>query len=74
MPSSPSTAMIVSFAKDHCMDSQHVKDHPALAEQIVSKALPLAVPEQLFESSRQNPGFRKDLETYITAYLNGEKF
>ena len=69
-PGSPSTAMIVSFVKDHSMDSQQVKDHPRLASQISSKALPLTMLEQLFESSRQNPIYRKELEAYVTAYLN----
>ena len=69
----PSTAMIVSFAKDHCMDVQQVKDFPHLAGQIVSKALPLTILEQLFESSRQNPVYRKDLEAYVTTYLNNGK-
>lgn len=71
-PSGPSTAMIVSFVKDHRIDSQLVRDNPQLASQISTKALPLTVMEQLFESSRQNPGYRRDLEEYITAYLSSE--
>lgn len=73
-PTGPSTAMIVSFVKDHCMASQQVKDYPKLADQISSKALPLTVLEQLFESSRQNPVYRKELEAYVTAFLtNGRR-
>jgi hypothetical protein len=72
-PDGPSTAMIVSFVKDHCMDSQQVKDYPQLAGQISSKALPLSILEHLFESSRQNPVYRKDLEAYVTAYLTTGK-
>lgn len=72
-PGGPSTAMIISFAKDHCMNSQQVKDYPQLAGQIHSKELPLTILEQLFESSRQNPGYRRDLEAYVTTYLNQAK-
>jgi hypothetical protein len=72
MPAGPAAAMILSFVKDHSISTQHVNDHPQLAGQIHSNALPLQVLEQLFESSRQNPQYRRDLEAYITGYLNTE--
>lgn len=72
-PTGPSIEMILSFAKDHCINSQHVKDHPRLAYLISTKELPLQVMEQLFESSKQNVTFRSGLEDYITVFLNTER-
>ncbi|MGZ3839269.1 MAG: hypothetical protein ACXVMS_16045 [Flavisolibacter sp.] len=66
----PRAEMILSFVKDHRMNSQQVKDHPELANLISSKSLPLQVMENLFEAGRKNPLFEKDLEDYIKAYFN----
>ncbi|HEV7331796.1 MAG TPA: hypothetical protein VGN63_12225 [Flavisolibacter sp.] len=68
-PAGPSTAMIVSFTKYHAINSQQVQDHPQLASQISEKELPLNVLEQLFEASRHNPAFQRDLEDYVVTCL-----
>ena len=69
----PKTEMMLSFVKDHSISSQQVKDHPELAKFISSHALPLHEMEALFEASRQNLLFRKQLENYIETYLNNDK-
>src|SRR5690349_19409274 len=68
-PAGPSTAMILSFVKDRTRNAQQAEAHPRLANLIRSKTLSLKVMEQLFESSRQNPAYQKDLEEYIWAFL-----
>ena len=68
-PAGPSTAMIVSFARYHAINSQQAQDYPQLANQISEKELPLNVLEQLFESSRHNPLFQRDLEDYVVTCL-----
>lgn len=68
-PAGPSTTMIISFVKAHSINSQQAVDHPQLAALISSNSLPLAVMEDLFESSRKNPAFQQGLEGYIKAYL-----
>ena len=65
----PKAEMLLSFVKDHCINSQFVVDHPSLATLISTKSLPLGAMEELFESSRNNQSFRKDLEAYIRSYL-----
>jgi hypothetical protein len=42
-----------------------VKNPPELANRISSGALPLEVMEALFDASRENSLFRKQLEDYI---------
>lgn len=69
-PAGPSTELIVAFVKGHGTRSQHAADQPLQAGQLQAMNLPLTVMEQLFESSQQNPAYRRDLENYITAFLN----
>lgn len=57
--------MVLSFVKDHCMNSAHVKEHSKLAELIASKSIPLHLMEALFEAGRNNKVFKKELEEYI---------
>jgi hypothetical protein len=68
-PAGPKAEMLLSFVKDHRINSQNVVDHPALATMISTKSLPLGVIEDLFESSHCNPAFKKDMEAYILAYF-----
>lgn len=68
-PAGPKADMLLSFVKDHSMSSQHVAEHPGLASLISTKSLPLGSLEALFESSRNNPLFKKDLEAYIRSYF-----
>ena len=67
----PAADMIISFVKDRHIDAQHEKDHPRLAQLISTKTLPLQVMEDLFESSKQNEIFSRELEEYIRTQLNG---
>lgn len=59
------TEMILSFVKDHAIDSNYVNDHPKLARLISTKSLPLQLMEDLFEAGRKNPVFKKELEDHI---------
>ena len=64
------TEMIISFVKDHAINSKQVKDHPALAIRISSGVLPLELLEDLFEAGNQNKLFRKQLEDYIRSFFD----
>jgi hypothetical protein len=59
------TEMVLSFVKDHRIDSKLVKDHPKLAGLISTKSLPLQGMEDLFEAASKNPVFKKELEEHI---------
>jgi hypothetical protein len=72
-PSELKTEMLLSFVKDHSISSQLVKDYPELATLISSKSIPSQVMEELFEASKQNALFRKQLEDHIRAYLIGKR-
>jgi hypothetical protein len=68
-PAGPKAEMLLSFAKNHSLDSQHVADHLKLASLISTKTLPLGVIEDLFESSKGNAPFTRDLEAHVRSYL-----
>lgn len=68
-PAGPKAEMLLSFVKDHSINSQFVLNHPKLATLISTKELPVGVMEELFESSRNNPLFKQDLEAYIRSGL-----
>ena len=57
--------MLLSFVKDHCINSLQVKEHPELASLISTKSLPLQSIEALFEAGRNNRVFKKELEEHI---------
>ena len=57
--------MVLSFVTDHCINSAQVRGYPGLANLISTKSLPLQLMEALFEASRNNPVFKKELEDYI---------
>lgn len=64
-PDLRNSAMLVSFVKDHHMESDWVVANPSQAEMISSKSLPVANLEALFASCVKNPAFRTQLEEYI---------
>lgn len=68
-PGGAAADMLLSFVKDHSINSQLVASHPRLATLISTKELPLGEMEGLFEASRKNPTFRLELETYIRSEL-----
>jgi len=57
--------MVISFAKDHQIECNLVKDHPNLAALISTKSLPLQSMEDLFEAAKNNPVFKLEMEQYI---------
>jgi hypothetical protein len=65
---------IVSYLKDHCLNSKWVKDNPTLAGLITSKVFPTAHLESLFDSCRNNKGFLKAYEEYIMNEIFLKKF
>lgn len=69
-PVGPVADMLLSFVKDHSINSQLVANHPRLATLISTKELPLGIMEDLFEGSRKNLSFRQDLETYVRMGLH----
>ena len=66
LPSVLNTEMLISFCKDHCMQSEWVRTNPVLAELISSKSLPITHLEALFAACCTHPRFREELEEYIT--------
>ena len=58
--------IIVSFLKDHSLQNDWIKVNPELTEMVTSGSLFTGSIESLFESSRNNPVFRRDLEIYLT--------
>jgi hypothetical protein len=66
MPTSLNSEILLSFTKDHSMQSSWVSANPALAEMISSKSLPVANLEALFASCTRNLSFRRQLEEYVT--------
>jgi hypothetical protein len=59
------TDMLLSFVKNHCIDSKHVLAHPELARLISTGSLPLYIIEALFEAGKSSPPFKKELEEHI---------
>ena len=59
------TDMLLSFVKDHCIDSGQVSAHPQLARLISTGSLPVQIIEALFEAGRNSPPFKKELEEHI---------
>lgn len=68
-PAGPKAEMLLSFVKDHRIDSRHASEHPGLAAMISTKSLPLGNLEDLFESSKNNSLFKQDMEEFIRSYF-----
>jgi hypothetical protein len=65
MPAEHKADMIISYLKDHCLDTSWIHFNPALAALITSKSFSTLQIESLFESCRKNVAFLADFETYI---------
>lgn len=65
VPVDHKTDMIISYLKDHCLDTGWIHSNPALATLITSKSFSTLQIESLFESCRKNVAFLADFETYI---------
>ncbi|MFD1001042.1 hypothetical protein ACFQ21_17075 [Ohtaekwangia kribbensis] len=61
--------MFISFLKDHMIGTALVNSYPELVSHITSRQICVKHLELLFESSRANLSFQKDLETYIRHQL-----
>jgi hypothetical protein len=57
--------MIISFLKDHCLQTSWVKANLQLAGLVTSGTLFTGHIESLFESCRNNAIFRKELESHL---------
>ena len=57
--------ILVSFLKDHTIDNDWREANPELSALVISGLPFKGSIEALFESSRGNPAFRTDLETYL---------
>jgi len=58
--------ILISFLKDHSLQDNWITINPELTDLITSGALFTGNIEALFESSKDNALFRKDLEKYLT--------
>lgn len=65
LPFSFKPEILVSFLKDHSLQNAWLKANPELVALVTSGSLFNGNIEALFESSRDNPGFRQDLENYL---------
>lgn len=57
--------ILISFMKDHSLQTHWINQNPELTEMVTSATLPTGNIEALFGSCRDNPVFRLDLEKYI---------
>jgi len=57
--------MVLSFVKNHSMNSDQVRDNPGLAALISNRSLPLQLMEALFEAARKNSVFKTELGEHI---------
>jgi hypothetical protein len=57
--------ILISFLKDHSVENNLTRANPELTDLITSGSLLKGNIESLFESCRNNPAFRQDLETYL---------
>ena len=65
VPSAFNTEMLISFLREHSIQSEQAFANPKLAEMIRSTSLPIANLEALFDSSNHNPLFQQQLAEYI---------
>lgn len=65
LPALLKAGMIVSFLKDHSLQTDWVKANPELADLVTSGSLFTGTTEFLFESCRDNLPFRQQLEIYL---------
>ena len=64
--------IIVSFLKNHCLQSEWVTANPVLAQLVTSKSVYSSRIESLFNSCENNPAFWQQLETYLKGELAPE--
>ena len=57
--------IIVSFLKDHSVQNNWIKANPGLATLVTSGSLFTGNIKSLLASSRNNPAYRQDFESYL---------
>jgi len=60
------TEIILSFLKNHSLESEWLNANPELTKLITSRSLPTANIESLFDSCRNKPIFRQQMEAFFT--------
>jgi hypothetical protein len=65
LPGSFKTDMIISFLKNRSLQNDWIQANPSMTELITSGSLFTGGIESLFDSSRSNTGFQKELEAYL---------
>ena len=63
------SAMIISFLKDHRINSKWLEGNKELIHALTSGAIPSSHLESLFNACKHNKMFLSDLEEYITAKM-----
>ena len=59
------TEIILSFLKNHSLENEWLKANPELTKLIGSGSLPTGNIESLFDSCRNKPIFRQQMETFF---------
>jgi len=59
------TEIILSFLKNHSLENEWLKANPELTRLINSGSLPTGNIESLFDSCRNKPIFRQQMETFF---------
>jgi len=57
--------ILISFARDHKVNSNLANENPVLVEVIVNKKIPIGSIENLFSIGKNNLKFRNDLELFL---------
>ncbi len=68
-PKENSADIIVSFAKDHTLKSEWFRNNPQLANDIAKQELSIKEIETLFNCSKSNTEFQKDLQHFLRIEL-----
>ena len=70
LPSSFKAEIIISFLKNHSLENKWIEANPALTGLVKSGSLSSRNIESLFESSGNNPSFRKQMEEFLAKELS----
>ena len=72
MPQAFKEDIIISYLKDHAIMNTWITANPLLAKLVTSNVLPTANIEALFDASRTNLTFRKQLEAVLKNMLQAK--
>jgi hypothetical protein len=64
--------ILVSFLTNHSLQDDWIAANPGLANLVTSGGLSTGSIQSLFESSRNNPTFRQELENYLKEMFTKE--